>query len=112
MARYFLTLPDPALARGTEPLLSFSANSAEGLAEQLEAALRTPVLFERWRAMQPDPEAVDPALGEVDRDARVEGKQRSLAIDLEVETSLTGTIVRTRLRWLAGSHWQLRDVRN
>ena len=112
MARYFLTLPDPAAARGTESELSFSANSAEGLAEQLEAALRTPALFERWRAMQPDPEAIDPLLGEVDPGARVEGKQSSLAIDLEVNTRLTGTVLRTRLRWLAGSHWQLRDVRN
>ena len=112
MARYLLTLPDPAKARGAEPALSFTASSAEALAEQLEAALRTPVLFERWRAMQPDPESIDPALGEVDRDALVEGKQRSLAIDLEANTRLPGTIVRTRLRWLAGTHWQLRDVRN
>jgi len=112
MARYFLTLPDPGLARGSEPALSFTAHGAEGFAAELEAALRTPQLFEMWRDLQDDPEGVDASLGVVDPAAHVEGKQRSLAIDLEVTTRLPGPIVRSRLRWLAGSHWQLRDVRN
>lgn len=112
MARYFLTLPDPATARGSEPSLSFTAHSADGFAAELEAALRTPILFERWRNLQPEPDAIDATLGVVDAAAKVQGKQRSLSIDLEVDTCLPGPIVRTRLRWLAGSNWQLRDVRN
>lgn len=111
MARYFLTLPDPAAARGSEPSLSFSASSAEGLAAELQAALRSPELFERWRAMQEEPDEIDPAIGVTDPDARVTGKQHSLAIDLEADTCLPSTVVRGRLRWLAGKNWQLRDVR-
>ncbi len=112
MARYFLTLPDPTVARGAEPSLSFTAQSADGFASELEAALRSANLFERWRDLQPDPEAVDASLGMIDEKANVSGNQRSLSIDLELETALPGAIVRSRLRWLAGSHWQLRDVRN
>lgn len=112
MPRYFLTLPDPAAARGPDPELSFTAQSPDGFAAALQAALRTPALYELWRARQPDPEAVDASLGAIDPTAHVEGRQRSLSIDLEVDTNLPGPIVRTRLRWLAGSNWQLRDVRN
>jgi len=112
MARYFLTLPDPTLARGSEPTLSFVAQGADGFAEELEAALRRPDLFERWRAMQADPDAVEASLGVVDPKAQVTGRQSSLRVDLEADTTLPGTIVRTRLRWLAGTNWQLRDVRN
>jgi len=112
MPRYFLTLPDPAKARGPDPALSFTAQSADGFAAELEAALRMPNLFEHWRDLQPDPDAVDASLGVVDPTAHVHGTQRSLMIDLEVDTKLPGPIVRGRLRWLAGSNWQLRDVRN
>ena len=89
-----------------------TAHSAAGFAAELEAALRMPTLFERWRHLQADPESVDAALGMIDPSARVSGAQRSLLIDLEVDTNLPGPLVRKRLRWLAGSHWQLRDVRN
>ncbi|MEO6065991.1 MAG: hypothetical protein ABIP49_09465 [Lysobacterales bacterium] len=112
MARYFLTLPDPTVARGAEPSLSFTAQSADVFASELEAALRTTTLFERWRDLQPDPEAIDVTLGAVDEKATVSGNQSSLSIDLEVDTELPGSIVRSRMRWLAGSNWQLRDVRN
>lgn len=109
--RYHITLPDPANARGPEPSLSFRASGADGFAEELEAALRTPALFERWRAMQDEPDDVDPALGATDPLATVTGEQRHLKIDLVVSTSLPGGILRQRLRWLAGSNWELRDVR-
>ncbi len=109
--RYMIRLPDPAAARGTDPALSFSAHGYEAFAEQLEAALRTPALFERWRDAQPDPDAVDPALGATDPQARVEGRREDMSVYLTAVTSLPGEIVRQRLRWLAGSHWELRDVR-
>ena len=108
--RYYLRLPDPALARGVDTALAFQSASAEGLAEELQLALRTPRLFERWRDRQEDPEDVDPLLGAVDPTASVEGRQHDLAIDLVVATDLPGAIFKQRLRLLAGSGWELRDV--
>ena len=108
--RYHITLPDGALARGRDPALSFTAQGADTFAEQLQSALRSDGLFERWRAAQEDPDAVDPALGATDPDATVQGMQDDLHIDLIVVTSLPGDILRQRMRLLAGSGWQLRDV--
>lgn len=108
--RYFITLPDGTRARGAEPALSFTAQGADGFAEQLEQALRSDGLFERWRARQDDPDAVDPALGATDPAATVSGAQRDLHINLVVVSSLPGTVLKHRLRMLAGSGWELRDV--
>lgn len=108
--RYHIRLPDPAHARGSEPALSFHAHSEDAFAEQLQDALRTPALFERWRALQPEPDEVDPALGVTDPQARVSGEQHTLTIDLIVLTSIPGDILKQRLRLLAGSHWELRNV--
>ena len=80
--RYQIRLPDPAQARGNEPTLSFHAHGADAFAEQLQDALRTTALFERWRALQPEPDEVPEALGVTDPDARVSGEQRDLAINL------------------------------
>lgn len=109
--RYYVSLPKPETARGSDAALSFSAVSADGFAQELEAALRTPVLFDKWRAQQDDPDGVAPALGATDPSASVRGTQDHLRIDLEVTTSVSGELLRQRLRWLAGSNWELRDVR-
>ena len=109
-ARYYIRLPDAKRARGSDASLSFTAVSAEGFAEQLQAALREPTLFERWKAKQDDPDAVDPALGATDPDATVQGAQDDLHIDLVATTRISGELLRQRLRWLAGSAWELRDV--
>ena len=108
--RYYLSLPDGSLARGSEPALSFTAQGAESFAEQLQAALREDRLFERWRAMQDEPDEVDPSLGATDPSARVEGTQKDLHIELVVTTGLPGAVLKHRLRMLAGSGWELRDV--
>lgn len=108
--RYYITLPDGERARGSDASLSFTAVSAEGFAEQLQAALRSDGLFERWRAKQPEPDEVDPSLGATDANASVHGEQRDLRLDLIVTTSLPGTVIKHRLRLLAGSGWELRDV--
>ena len=50
-ARYYITLPDASRARGTDARFAFSAVGAEGFAEQLQDALRSDRLFERWRAV-------------------------------------------------------------
>ena len=108
--RYHLTLAEPKQARGTDPELSFRAHGADEFAAELQAALRTPVLFERWRDQQPDPDEVDPALGLIDPEAQVSGEQRDLKIDLVATTSIPGSVLRHRLRLLAGSGWALHDV--
>ena len=108
--RYYLSLPEPQKARGSEPAFSFDAQGADAFARQLEDALRTGTLFERWRAAQEDPDGVDPALGAVDPAAEVEGRQDDLHVDLIAVTSIPGSVLRHRLRLLAGSAWELRDV--
>lgn len=108
--RYHLTLADPARARGSDPALSFRSSSAEGFAQELQDALRTPALFDAWRAQQDDPDAVDAALGATDPAASVSGAQRHLQIDLVATTSIPGNVLRHRLRLLAGSGWALHDV--
>ena len=108
--RYFLRLPDPAKARGSDIEFAFRSEGADGLAAEFQAALRSPDLFERWRARQEDPDAVDASLGAVDPSATVRGEQSSLAIDLIATTSLPGNVFKHRLRLLAGSGWELRDV--
>ncbi|MFT3897719.1 MAG: hypothetical protein QM719_08495 [Thermomonas sp.] len=108
--RYYLRFPDASRARGGDPALAFRSQSAEGIAAELQDALRSDALFQRWRAQQDDPDAIDPALGATDPAARVEGSQHDLHAELVATTSLAGDLFKQRLRWLAGSHWELRDV--
>lgn len=108
--RYYLSLPDPARARGADASLAFRAQGAEAFAAELQEALRSDGLFERWRATQADPDEVDPALGATDAGATVSGKQDDLHIDLVVTTALPSAVLRQRLGLLAGNGWQLRDV--
>lgn len=111
MPEYHLQLPDGARARGAEPSLSFRASGGPALARELEDALRSPALFERWRAMQPDPDEVDAALGATDPAAVVKGEDSKLAVRLVARTTLPAAILKHRLGLLAGKHWQLHDVR-
>ena len=108
--RYYLSLPDPEHARGNDPAFAFRAQGAEGLAQELQQALRSDGLFQRWRGAQDDPDAVDPALGATDQAATVSGQQHDLHIDLVATTSIPGSVLKQRLRLLAGSHWTLTDV--
>lgn len=107
--RFHISLPDPARARAAGGF-AFSSQGADGLAQELQDALRSDGLFQRWRATQEDPDAVDPAFGAVDPGATVDGRQDDLHIDLVVVTSIPGTVLRHRLRLLAGNAWELRDV--
>jgi len=109
--RYYLRLTDPGNARGDDPDLAFRSQGAAGFAEELQTALRTPVLFERWRAKQEEPDKVDPTLGATDPAATVTGEDKHLDVWLVATTSLPGALFKQRMRWLAGSNWQLSDVR-
>jgi len=108
--RYYLRLPNPKQARGPDPALAFRSESAQGFADELQAALRTPVLFERWKKAQSDPDDIDNTLAAIDPEAQVTGQQADLHVDLIVTTSLPGFVFQHRLRLLAGSNWQMRDV--
>lgn len=108
--RYYLSLPDPKKARGSDALVAFTAHGAEEFAAQLQDALRSPAWFERWRGTLDDPEGVDEALGVLDPDATVTGVQHATRVDLVATTSLPGNILKHRLRLLAGNGWELRDV--
>jgi hypothetical protein len=73
--------------------------------------MRSPDLFERWRAMQDEPDDVDPSLGVTDPQATASARVSDLRTDMDLITDLPMTIVRQRLNLLIGSSWQLRDMR-
>lgn len=108
---YTVAFPDPHLARGLHPELSFTAEGPEAFAEQMQAALQHDDLFQRWAQMQPDPDEVNPLLGATDAQASVSATLDSLRILMHIRTSLPGEVVKHRLYLMAGAQWQLRDVR-
>ena len=109
--RYYLSIGDLSKARGENAELSFHGVSPDSFAAALQAALREPTLWQRWRALQPDPDAVDPGLGASDSSATVTARQADLQTDIEVSTTLPHSILKHRLRLLAGNVWKLHDVR-
>jgi len=109
--RYHIALPDMSRAHDAGEF-AFRSQGADGLAGELQEALRTDTLFQRWRAMQEDPDAVDPALGVTDPAATVSGEMHNLRTELIVTTSIPGVVFKQRLRLLAGNAWELRDVRD
>ena len=110
MAVYDIRVPDTSKL-DQAGRFAMAARGPEGIAEELQDALRGTALFERWRQTQDEPDEVDPALGAVDAQAKVSGRQRNLGVDLVVETTIPGEIMRHRLGLLAGSAWELRNVR-
>lgn len=109
--RYFLSIADLAHARGSDPALAWDGAGPGDFAAALQEALSGPLLFERWRAQQPEPDEVDPALGATDAQAQVHAQVADLHVEVEVTTSLPMSLLRQRLGWLIGAAWQLRDVR-
>lgn len=108
--RYYLTIPNLATARGPDPDLSFQGSSPQSFAEALQGALRQPVLFQRWKARQPDPDEVDQSLAPVDPAATVTAELADLHTDVQVVTTLIHAVLRHRLFILIGPNWQLHDV--
>ncbi|HMM66700.1 MAG TPA: hypothetical protein PKC03_07130 [Dokdonella sp.] len=108
--RYFITIENLSGSRGDSAELSFDGGSPEHLASVLQAALREPDLWERWRAMQDDPDEVDPATGATDPAATVSGSLEAQRSEIIVTTSLPHAIVKHRLDLLIGRNWKLRDV--
>jgi hypothetical protein len=108
---YYLRIKDLAHARGSESTLSYDGVGPNDFAAALQEALRSPLLFQRWRAMQPDPDSVDERLGATDQLARVSATTVDLHTEVEIISDLPMNIVRQRLNWLIGAAWQLHDVR-
>ncbi|MBD8874226.1 hypothetical protein [Rhodanobacter sp. DHB23] len=108
---YYLTIANIAQARGSDAALSWSGAGPADFAAALEEALHSPMLFERWRARQPEPDEVDPALGATDAQAQVRARVADLHVEVDVLTCLPMSLLRQRLNWLIGTAWQLHDVR-
>ena len=108
--RYFITIANLAKARGPDADLSFQGSSPQSFAEALQQALREPILFQRWKAKQPDPDEVDQSLAPVEPAATVTAEPDDLHTDVQVVTSLAHAVLRHRLFILIGPNWQLRDV--
>ncbi|TAH46807.1 MAG: hypothetical protein EYC71_02770 [Gammaproteobacteria bacterium] len=108
--RYLISIADISASRGSIEQLSFHGDSPEFLARAFETALREPSLWERWRNLQDDPEAVDPTTGVIDPSATVNGSLEAQRSELVVITSLPHAIIKHRLDLLIGQHWKLRDV--
>ena len=109
--RYFISIGDLSQARGEYAELSFHGISPDSFASTLQSALREPALWRRWKALQPDPDAVDPTLGANDAGAEVSAEQSDLHTEVEVVTTLPHAVVKHRLNLLAGRVWKLHDVR-
>lgn len=110
--KYYLSIDDLAKARGQINELSYQGNSPESFAALLQSTLREPTLWRRWRAMQPDPDAIDAALGTSDPQATVSAEQVNMHTDIVVTTCLPHAILKHRLTLLVGAHWSLHDVKS
>jgi hypothetical protein len=113
MARnhYYLSIADLAHARGDDPRFAYDGAGPNDFAATLQQALRDDGLFQRWRAVQPDPDAVDGSLGATDPAAQVNARVADLRTDVDLVTDLPMSVVRHRLYLLIGAAWQLRDLR-
>ncbi|TPG06475.1 hypothetical protein EAH75_17710 [Rhodanobacter glycinis] len=113
MARnhYYLSIADLARARGDDPRFAYEGAGPNDFAATLQQALRDDALFQRWRAAQPDPDAVDSSLGSTDPGAQVTAQVTDLHTDVDLITDLPMSVVRHRLYLLIGAAWQLRDMR-
>lgn len=108
--RYFITINDLSTARGAEPALSFDGVSPEHLARDFAAALQDDAFWQRWRAMQEEPDEVDPSTGATDPAATVKATLEAQRVEMIATTSLPHAIVKHRLDLMVGRNWKLRDV--
>ena len=110
-SHYYFSIADLAHAHGPVPSLSYDGAGPNDLAAAVQNALRTTDLFGRWRAMQDEPDDVDPTLAAVDPQATASARVSDLRTDMDLITDLPMSIVRHRLNLLIGQSWELRDMR-
>jgi len=113
MARnhYYLSIADLAHASGPDPRFAYAGAGPNDFAAELQRSLRDDSLFDRWRAAQPDPDAVDTSLGATDPAATVSAQVADLHTEVDLITELPMSVVRHRLFLLIGGAWKLRDMR-
>jgi hypothetical protein len=113
MARhhYYLSIADLAHSRGADPRFAFDGAGPHDFARALQQTLCDTGTFERWRAAQPDPDAVDTSLAVADPAAQVTAQVVDLHTEVDLLTELPMSVVRHRLYLLIGAGWQLRDLR-
>lgn len=113
MARnhYYISIANLAQAHGDDPRFAWDGAGPDHFAQTLQQALREDGLFQRWRAAQPDPDAVESSLGANDPAAQVIARVADLHTDVDLLTDLPMSVVRHRLSLLIGAAWQLRDMR-
>ena len=111
--KFYITLPEPKLALGSESQFSFSANGVDEFAAQLQRAISDSTYIQSWfnHLDAEDAESVSPDLLEIDSSAKVTGEQHDLSFSFVINTQLNGTAFKHRMRMLAGSNWQLTDVK-
>lgn len=108
--KYYIVVDNLKQARGPVGDLSYTGESPDDFAATLQSALREPSLFAKWKALQPDPDAIDDSLGSSDPSATVSAKQSDLRCDVTVTTTLSHSILKHRITLLIGKNWTLRDV--
>jgi hypothetical protein len=108
--KYYIVVDNLKQARGPVGDLSYTGESPDDFAATLQSALREPSLFAKWKALQPDPDAIDDSLGSSDPAATVTAKQSDLRCDVTVTTTLSHSILKHRITLLIGKNWTLRDV--
>lgn len=109
--RYYLSIADLSHARGEDQRFAWDGAGPDDFAAALQDALRGDDLFQRWRAVQPDPDAVGETLASVDPQAQVSARVADLHTEVELVTSLPMSVLRHRLLLLMGPDWQLHDIR-
>ena len=108
--RYYLSVDNLAAAKGRVPSLAFEGIGPVALAAAVTDAMRSDGLFQRWKALQAEPDDVDPSLGITDASAQATGKETSRS-EIELVTTLPMSIVKQRWTWLSGSSWNIRDIK-
>ncbi|HET8899989.1 MAG TPA: hypothetical protein VFN09_14570 [Rhodanobacteraceae bacterium] len=108
--RFYFRINNLGKAHGEDSEFAFKGVSATAFAEDLQAGLRDPDLFERWRSKQDDPDSVPKSLAPFDPDATVHAHAADTHTDIEVVTKLPHLVVAHRITLLIGRNWTLRDV--
>jgi hypothetical protein len=111
--KFYISLANPKIAQGANSAFSFSAHSAPEFAAQLQRALSNPAYIQSWLSSLDSDEAelVSAELLAIDANAKVTGQQHDLSFSLLANTSINGAAFKHRMRLLAGTHWQLTDVK-
>ena len=111
--KFYISLPDPELARGQIATCCCNARGVDELAAQLQRALSDSSYIQSWLNSLDEDDAgtVDPELLVIDANAKVSGLQHDLSFALVADTGINGVAFKHRMRLLAGSHWQLTDVK-